>query len=313
MLYAGGEAVAGPQVMGHLDAATQAATQRPETAAADLTILSVVAVLGTPLAVGLFLWRRWYRLGSAPPRPEALLPFVGLGMFFGVLLAGLAGGYVAQRVFVENPLAGGGSDWVLHDQAKVRLGTYVAQLVVLAAFLRLGWRATTRSSSRRPGLLLASLIGTGALLVFWPMVTCAAYAAGYLVKHLGDESVDPIAHETLNLLLSSPVDGWFFVMAALVVIAAPLIEEVMYRGILQRVMVQVGMGRWPAIIATSAIFALMHVDVAQWHAVAAIFVLSVGFGWVYEKTGRLAAAVTMHALFNAANLALAPLLVPGLC
>jgi membrane protease YdiL (CAAX protease family) len=45
--------------------------------------------------------------------------------------------------------------------------------------------------------------------------------------------------------------------------------------------------------------------VAPWHALAALFVLSLGFGWVYEKTGRLEAAVTMHALFNAANVALA--------
>ena len=84
-----------------------------------------------------------------------------------------------------------------------------------------------------------------------------------------------------------------------------------YRGILQHTLVRGGLGRWPAIIGTSAIFALMHTFIVPWHALPALFVLSLGFGWVYEKTGRLAAAVTMHALFNAVNLAQAMLWGPA--
>ncbi|MCH8342572.1 MAG: CPBP family intramembrane metalloprotease [Planctomycetes bacterium] len=309
MLYAGGESVAAGQVEQDWLAATQAVPQRPEISSAGLTILIVTGVLAAPLALGLFIWRRWYRLAGSPRRPEAFSALAGAAMFFGMLLLDQLGGLVVQGLLGGDQITVG----PLEDQARLLIGRYAGQAIIVAVFVWLGWRATARSARGGPGPLRASLIGAGALLVFWPMVMCASYAAGYLVEHLGDEPVDPIAHETLNLLLSSPVDGWFFVMVALVVIAAPLLEEVMYRGILQRVMVQVGMGRWPAIIATSVIFALMHLDVAQWHAVAAIFVLSVGFGWVYEKTGRLAAAVTMHALFNAANLALAPLLVPGLC
>ena len=309
MLYAGGEAIAAGPVEQDGFAATQAVPQRPEISLAGLTVLIVTGVIAAPLALGLFIWRRWYRLAGSPGRPEAFSALAGAAMLFGMLLLDQLGGLVAQDVLGGDQINVG----PLEDPARLLIGRYAGQAIIVAVFVWLCRRATARSSAGRPGPLRASLIGAGALLVFWPMVTCAAYAAGFLVEHLGDEPVDPIAHDTLNLLLASPVDGWFLVMVALVVIAAPLLEEVMYRGILQRVMVQVGMGRWPAIIATSVIFALMHLDVAQWHAVAAIFVLSVGFGWVYEKTGRLAAAVTMHALFNAANLALAPLLVPGLC
>ena len=61
-------------------------------------------------------------------------------------------------------------------------------------------------------------------------------------------------------------------------------------------------------MTTRAVFALMHYDVVPGHALAALFVLSLGFGWIYEKTGRLEAAVTMHVLFNAANVALAGIL-----
>jgi ABC-2 type transport system permease protein len=74
---------------------------------------------------------------------------------------------------------------------------------------------------------------------------------------------------------------------------------------MQGALVQANLGRWPAIVATSAIFALMHGGIAQPHAIPALFTLSLALGWVYERTGRLTAPIVMHALFNAANLGLA--------
>ena len=105
--------------------------------------------------------------------------------------------------------------------------------------------------------------------------------------------------------MESPADVWLVVMSLLVVFVAPVLEEVMYRGILQRTIIGLNCGRWPAILLTSGVFVCMHVTVARWHALPALFVLSLGFGWVYERTGRLAAPIVMHVLFNALNLGLA--------
>ena len=58
-------------------------------------------------------------------------------------------------------------------------------------------------------------------------------------------------------------------------------------------------------VIASVIFALAHLTVVPPHGLAALFVLSLGFGWAYEKTGSLWAPFTMHALFNAGNLILA--------
>ena len=60
-----------------------------------------------------------------------------------------------------------------------------------------------------------------------------------------------------------------------------------------------------AITLTSVAFVLMHMTVASPHALAPLFVLSLGLGWAYERTGRLAAPIVMHMVFNLANLALA--------
>lgn len=57
-----------------------------------------------------------------------------------------------------------------------------------------------------------------------------------------------------------------------------------------------GRATWHAIFITSVLFAAVHLP--QWPAPLAIFLLSLGLGLVYQRTGSLVAAVVMHALFN---------------
>jgi membrane protease YdiL (CAAX protease family) len=47
---------------------------------------------------------------------------------------------------------------------------------------------------------------------------------------------------------------------------------------------------------TSFLFAAVHLP--QWPAPLAIFLLSLGLGVVYQRTGSLVASVVMHGLFN---------------
>jgi membrane protease YdiL (CAAX protease family) len=54
---------------------------------------------------------------------------------------------------------------------------------------------------------------------------------------------------------------------------------------------------WLAILITSLLFALMH---ERWMQ-PAIFLLSVGLGYTYERTGNLWSSITVHLLFNTAN------------
>ena len=79
----------------------------------------------------------------------------------------------------------------------------------------------------------------------------------------------------------------------------------MYRGILQRTLLKLDLGPWTAIFITATVFVTMHAGVVPPHALPPLFVLAVGFGWVYERTGRLTAPIVMHVLFNAVNLGLA--------
>jgi membrane protease YdiL (CAAX protease family) len=143
-----------------------------------------------------------------------------------------------------------------------------------------------------------------ALVLMWPVLMALGNAAGMIVSLLRGEELSRIAHSTLQLLHDGPADRWRVLMGALVVIGAPVLEEVMYRGLLQRTIIATGMRAWPAIVITSLMFAAMHINAAQPHAVVTLFVLSLVFGWAFQRTGRLIAPIAMHVAFNAANLAL---------
>jgi len=54
-----------------------------------------------------------------------------------------------------------------------------------------------------------------------------------------------------------------------------------------------------AIIVTSALFATMHLP--QWPAPIAIFLLSMGLGTLYQRTGSLLSSIVMHGTFNGFN------------
>jgi len=53
--------------------------------------------------------------------------------------------------------------------------------------------------------------------------------------------------------------------------------------------------RWLAVIVASILFALVH---EHWSIRIPIFALSLGFGYMYERTANLWVPIFMHAMFN---------------
>ena len=154
----------------------------------------------------------------------------------------------------------------------------------------------------------AVLSGIGSLALFLPLVMAVGVVVGIFVYFFSGQQLPEIAHGTLNLLAeaSAEADAWFITVIILILLVTPVIEEVLYRGLLQeairRCMLTTGDSPWLAIIITSIIFALMHGAVVDLRGLIALFVLSLGFGWIYLKTGRLMASIVMHAGFNGVNL-----------
>ncbi len=149
--------------------------------------------------------------------------------------------------------------------------------------------------------------GMVAIVLLAPIYICASYAASETARLVQGAAPDKLAHSTLKQIVENRASIWAWVMIATAVIGAPIVEEIMYRALLQSCLLK-ALGRtWPAIIGTSAIFAAMHVSAVPAHALLPLFVVGLALGIAYERTRSLAVPITMHVLFNAGNVVVATL------
>lgn len=96
-----------------------------------------------------------------------------------------------------------------------------------------------------------------------------------------------------------------FVSFLAIVVVTPMVEEVLFRGILQRALRR-WLSRWPTIVLTAIVFALFHVlGVASDNFVAdatvtVVSILGVGLllSWLVERDHRLGRAIAVHTGFN---------------
>src|SRR5699024_794504 len=96
-----------------------------------------------------------------------------------------------------------------------------------------------------------------------------------------------------------------FIMAVAI---APVLEESIFRGLIQSSLVEmVGLRRrWVAVFITAVIFMCAHLGgEVTWQALPGLFTLGLILGWVYERPANLWANITIHAVFNAVNIAIA--------
>lgn len=91
----------------------------------------------------------------------------------------------------------------------------------------------------------------------------------------------------------------FFWTSMTTCICAPLIEELLCRGIMLRGMVEKGVSPAKAIFWSALIFGVIHMN--PWQAIPA-FLMGLLFGWLYYKTGNLWITIILHFLNNATSI-----------
>lgn len=92
--------------------------------------------------------------------------------------------------------------------------------------------------------------------------------------------------------------AWLFVFGT--VVAAPVAEEVVFRGYLQPAL-RTALGPGRAVAATAVVFGLVHPLPLALPAA----LLGAGFGWLSQRSGSLLPAVLAHAAHNGSTVALA--------
>lgn len=122
------------------------------------------------------------------------------------------------------------------------------------------------------------------------------YAAGY-----------PVTLQDVVEIFLEPQSPWsLFSLMVLAVVVAPLVEEMLFRGILLPVLLKkVGLGT--AVVISSILFAGIHQHLPS---LAPLFVLSVVLSLLYVYSGSLWSSIILHAVFNGISICILLLVAP---
>lgn len=90
---------------------------------------------------------------------------------------------------------------------------------------------------------------------------------------------------------------WVYLLNIFMVAILPAIgEELIFRGILQRSLVELTRSRWIGILLTAALFSAIHL---QFQGFIPRFALGVAFGYLLEVTGSIWVPIVAHFFNNA--------------
>jgi membrane protease YdiL (CAAX protease family) len=97
--------------------------------------------------------------------------------------------------------------------------------------------------------------------------------------------------------------AWFIVLFLIVVVGAPLVEELVYRGFIQGGL-QTQLGSTWALIIAAAWFTVVHLEPIEFPG---LFAFAIVLGLCYKRTQRIGLSVVTHLAFNATGLLLVAL------
>lgn len=230
---------------------------------------------------------------SLPPElPDGKIPLwfyrpldlAGVGIVFavfsGLVLASLST-KTAQPVLSPGALVVSiGFQFIMAGMVAVM----VVKRVDLISWLGLRWQ-------RWPWVLL---IAPGAVAFMWLVFGGMQYS-GYVkwMESLGVETVQ----DTVKLLQESEDPLVLGLMAFAAVMAAPLCEEIVFRGYFYPVLKKFG-GLRVAVVCSALVFAAAHGSLT---ALLPLFIFGCVLVFLYEKTGSLWAPIAAHFCFNGAT------------
>jgi len=132
-------------------------------------------------------------------------------------------------------------------------------------------------------------------LMFGIAALVALIAAGDALLYLTGR--DLVSAFQLQSYRTAAAAGWLPAMFAAAILIAPAGEEAMFRGFLFRGWVRSPRSVWPAIVAISILWAMLHIQY-DWTGVLQIFLVGLCLGWMRWRSGSLVLTFLLHALFN---------------
>jgi len=139
-------------------------------------------------------------------------------------------------------------------------------------------------------------IGLKHYLIVLPIIILAGFVVDFVLRIFG---IEPEQQDIISKILNEDSLGVLTFMFFFGMLAAPVVEELLFRGFLQSA-VKTTFGKLKAILISGFLFALVHLNA---HVFLQIFILGLLLAYLFEKTGALIAPITVHVCHNTATLA----------
>lgn len=139
------------------------------------------------------------------------------------------------------------------------------------------------------------VVGSINLLSVWPLILAMIILTTYFGRLFWGREYEMQQHEELRLITEYPELSLRILIVFLAAVIAPVLEEMLFRGLFQTMIRSFLGGPWAAIAVTSVLFVVIHQNIEHWPA---LYVLSLCLGYAYEKSGSLFRPIFIHGLFN---------------
>jgi len=255
-----------------------------------------------PIVLAALIGGLWWYLRAASQVRHADGPGVSTSTY-GPLEYAIAGFYIVWFLFVvvmemvaRDPDAGAAAGGVTRDAILLNLGITFG----LLAFLLGALKANNQKLRALFGLDRVAGWRVPIVALIWILPAFPLVSLGSaLVQPFINEPPAPQAALQFFYEANDPLDKWL--LALMAVVAAPVFEEVVFRGFFYPVLKRFAGGLASAVFG-AALFSAVHLYLP---AVFAFFILGLCLTLAYERTGSLAVPIGMHMIFNATTLLIA--------
>ncbi len=172
---------------------------------------------------------------------------------------------------------------------------YLVMLVLLSQRDGTGRFVDDYKVRARPIDLIGLPIGVLSQLVLVPLVYLPLQ--GLFPDTFDNEKVEERARE----LWDRAHGGWLVALVVIVAIGAPIVEELVYRGLILQTL-QSRIDDVLALVASAAFFAAIHFAPVEFPG---LFAFGIVLGLCYQRTGRIGMSIAAHIGFNAMGLVIA--------
>jgi len=187
------------------------------------------------------------------------------------------------------------------DVALSATAMWIVYLIATSQFLQATWRSfrsAVGATFQRRDVVAGIPLGIASQLVLvnvvnWPLTRLFPDAFSF----------DEVSKRATDLV-DGASGGWVVLLALVVVVGAPIVEEIVYRGVVQPGLV-VSWGARAGILTTAALFAAIHMQPVEFPG---LFAFALVLGWARHSTGTIGMSIVTHMAFNATGLALVVLL-----